>query len=340
MAYEEYTPKEISSLMGVIDTYMRWDQYQRKTERSYNHYHPSELGKCLRTQQYKHYVQKGYIKLEFEPFESQKLRLFDKGHNMHSRWTRYFDRIGNILLGKWRCNNKLCYLFGNDGKIKKNIFRKDVELIYKENKSREYGKNEPIFKPEKCICGNKSFRYEETDVVALDVNLKGRADIIIDCTNLDVDKFKDVNITFDKRFLPIGNKKIVIDFKTINSRGWVNQLKKSGAHKSYLIQLTIYTHVLGCEYGVLLYENKDNSETKYFEVPRNDKWWEIIKWQLTTMMDMASGSIHKLPPPRPKNTDCFECKCCDFRNICKKSSIWNKKNLNDIRRNFYKELLF
>ena len=85
MAYEEYTPKEISSLMGVIDTYLRWNQYQRKNERSYEHYHPSELGKCLRTQQYKHYVQKGYITLEFEPFDSKKLRLFDKGHNMHSR---------------------------------------------------------------------------------------------------------------------------------------------------------------------------------------------------------------------------------------------------------------
>ncbi len=45
MAYEEYTPKEISSLMGVIDTYMRWNQYQRKTERSYIHYKPSKFGK-------------------------------------------------------------------------------------------------------------------------------------------------------------------------------------------------------------------------------------------------------------------------------------------------------
>ncbi len=44
MAYEDYTPKEVSSLMGLIDTYMRWDQYQKKDERKYVHYHPSEWG--------------------------------------------------------------------------------------------------------------------------------------------------------------------------------------------------------------------------------------------------------------------------------------------------------
>ena len=42
MAYEEYTPKEISALIGLIDTYLRWNQYKQKDSRSYKHYHPSE----------------------------------------------------------------------------------------------------------------------------------------------------------------------------------------------------------------------------------------------------------------------------------------------------------
>ena len=335
---EGYTPKEVSSLMGLIDTYMRWNQYSQKDDRSYKHYHPSEWGYCLRLQQYKHYVEMGYISSEFEPFDSKLLRLFDKGHNMHNRWTNYFDRIGGILLGRWRCTNNMCYAFTDEGKQKK-LTTKELDELYKNPKSRMYGKDGPIFKPDKCVCGNKRFEYEETSVKCPELNIKGRADAVINCSNLNVDKFKDVSITFDKRYLPIGDKNVVIDFKTINDRNYTNQLERKGAHKSYRIQLTIYTHILDCEYGILLYENKNDSKTKYFTVPRNDKWWELIKKQASTMMDMASGSVHRLPPPRPLKRDCYECKGCNFRNLCKKSSIWDKKNLSSIRKNFYGELL-
>ena len=338
MAYEEYTPKEISALIGLIDTYLRWNQYKQKDSRSYKHYHPSEWGYCLRVQQYKHYIEKGYISSEYESLDSKTLRLFDKGHNMHSRWVKYFDRIGNILLGKWKCTNQLCYVFTDEGKQKK-LSVEELEDLYKSFKSRIYGEDTPIFRPEKCICGNTRFRYEEATVKDASLNMKGHADTIINCSNLNIDMFKDVDITFDKRFLPIGDKNVVIDFKTINDRNYVNQLERRKAHKGYKIQLTIYIHILGCEYGVLLYENKNNSETKYFVVPRNDKWWELIKKQATTMMDMASGSVHRLPPPRPLKMDCYECKKCDFRNLCKKSNIWDKKNLNSMRKDFYGELL-
>jgi len=98
MAYEDYTPKEVSSLIGVIDTYLRWNQYTQRNDRSYLHFHPSEWGKCLRSQQYKHYAQLGYIKKEFSNFDSKILRLFDKGHNMHNRWVSYFDNVGNVLM--------------------------------------------------------------------------------------------------------------------------------------------------------------------------------------------------------------------------------------------------
>ncbi len=334
----EYTPKEVSALLGLVDTYMRYSNYKKRNDRSYEYYHPSEIGKCLRKQQYKHYAQKGYIKVEFEPFESKILRLFDKGHNMHNRWTSYFDKMGNILLGKWRCLNPLCLMADDEGKYK-SIIKDSAEMIMEKNKTRIYGESGPVFRPAKCICGCKKFTYEEADVIDESLNLKGRSDMIINCDNLDVDKFKDVSITFDKRFLPINGKKMVGDFKTINDRQCTNRLMKKGAHREYLIQLTIYTHILDCDYGMLMYENKNNSEMYWYMVPRNDKWWEIIKYQLRTMIDMAEGSVHRLPPPRPSDKKDYECMNCEFKNICRKSSIWDKKNFNDIRRNFYKDLL-
>ena len=338
MAYDEYTPKEISSLMGLIDTYLRWDQYQTKDDRSYAHYHPSEWGKCLRSQQYKHYAHLGYIQKEFSNFDSKILRLFGKGHNMHNRWVSYFDKIGDILLGRWRCTNVMCSMFNEDG-AKMDVTDDEIKGMYAERKTRIYGNKGAMLRPKSCVCGCPNFEYEEAPVVDEQYNFRGHADIILDCTNLDVDRFKDVPITFDKKFLPTDGQKVVCDFKTINSRAWTNQLKNNGPHKSYLIQLTIYTHILDCDYGILMYENKDNSEIRFYTVPRNEKWWDTIKYQAKTMAEMATGDVHRLPPPRPMKLDCYECINCDFRNMCRESNIWKKSNLNESRRNFYKDLL-
>ena len=337
MSYEEYTPKEVSSMIGVIDTFRRWKHYQQRDDRSYASYHPSEWGKCLRSQQYKHYVHLGYIKSEFSSFDSKLLRLFDKGHNMHERWVNYFDQIGEILLGRWKCKNPLCYLFDENGN-QKHINKEELRSLYHSNKTRMYGNNKPIFKPKKCACGCTDFEYYETSVEAPELNMKGHADVVYNCEKLDPDKFKDVSVTFNKKYLPLGDKRVVGDFKTINSRQWTSKLKRYGPHKEYMIQLTIYAHILDCEYGILMYENKDNSEISWHMVPRNDKWWDIIKWQAMTMMDFAQNG-KKLPPPRPSSFDSYECLNCDFRKICRASGVWKKDNLNKMRKYFYKDLL-
>ena len=89
-----YTPKEVSSLMGLVDTYLRHKaEVVEAGNRSYDHYHPSEWGKCLRMQQYKHYAWKGLIDVQYPEPSSEKHRLFDKGHNMHNRWSNYFDAM-------------------------------------------------------------------------------------------------------------------------------------------------------------------------------------------------------------------------------------------------------
>lgn len=336
MAYEDYTPREVSSLMGLIDTYLRWNQYQVRNDRKYVHYHPSEWGKCLRMQQYKHYVELGYIQQEYSAFDSKLLRLFDKGHNMHNRWTNYFDDIGNVLMGRWRCKNILCSTFDSNG-VMNVLSQEKLVAIYKDGRRRVYGNKKPIFKPDKCVCGCTDFEYEESIVEDLSINIRGRADMILNCDNLDPNFFKEVPISFDKKFLPTGGKKVVGDFKTINSRSMTAQLEKKGPHKSYLVQLTIYTHILDCDYGILMYECKDNSEMRWYMVPRNDAWWETIKYQAKKMMEIAPSK--QLPPPRPMKPDCYECMNCPFKAMCKKSSVWEKENLNEARRKFYQDLL-
>ena len=231
-------------------------------------------------------------------------------------------------------------MFDDDGKL--NIQESSQDIIYKERKTRIYGKNEPIFRPKKCKCGCTDFEYLETAVIAPELNIKGHADLIFNCDNLMEERFKGVKISYNKDFLPTNGSRVVGDMKTIGSKAWANQLKRKGAHKDYLIQLTIYTHILGCDYGIIMYENKDNSELMWFHVPRNDRWWEIVQFQAKKMIEMAkpdnNGKV-KLPPPKYATKKAYACTYCEFKNLCHKSIVWDNPGLEQNRREFYKELL-
>ncbi len=333
-----YTPQEVSSMMNLIDTYIRWRTVDTRGDRSYDHYHPSEFGKCLRMQQYKHYAWKGLIDMKYADPESQKHRLFDKGHNMHARWSNYFDQIGGILLGRWKCKNKSCFLFDSKGELA-NLDQKECQKRIASGDSRVYeGKdNNPIFRPEKCICSCKDFEYLETHVRAPEINIKGNADIVLNCDSLTEERFKGVRISYNQKFLPINGSKIVIDMKSIGSNPWKNQILAKGPHKDYLIQLTIYVHILNCDFGIVAYENKDNSKMAWFQVPRNDTWWEIVQEQAKTMMEMSKD--RKLPPPKYESKKNFACSYCDFKSLCHKSKIWESPTVDKKRTEFYKSLL-
>ena len=292
---------------------------------------------CLREQQYKHYVQQGYLSVEPSEFDSKLLRLFDKGHNMHNRWSNYFKDIG-VLRGRWKCKNLLCRLFDDDGKeLDHNT--QSISITCKKNNSRIYGGDEQkgIFEPKVCVCGCEDFEYMETSVRDDKLNMSGHADVILDCSNLDVNKFKGVMSTFNSDFLPKDGETAVGDMKTIGQSGWDFQLQKKGPHKYYVIQLLIYMHILDCNYGLLMYENKNNSELRWYKIERNDKWWEIVKWQAKQMIEMAKDK--KLPPPRYNSKSNYSCKNCSFKTLCHKSGIWKDSNLNNKMKNFYRELL-
>lgn len=332
-----YTSEEATSVLGLIDTYMRWRNYESRGDRKYVYYHPSEFGKCLRYQQYKHYSELGYIKTVQGELGSKLLRLFDKGHNMHNRWTSYFEGMG-ILKGKWKCANKTCYAFDDKGLFISDI--NNIVDIINGYKSRVYGndKLQGIPKPSQCICGCTDFNYLESKVFSDEINMSGHADLILDFNNLDISRFKGVYNSFDNDICSKGIA--VVDMKTCNEWKY-KKITMSGASadKGYIIQLTIYTHLLDCDYGLLIYECKNNSELVIFKIERNDEIFNTVKWQAKKMIEMASGDSKRLPPPRPLSKTCYECKGCDFLKMCIASNIWKDPKLEIKRKNFYKNLL-
>lgn len=340
------SPPDVASVMGLLDTYIRWRQTQAPP-RGHLVYHPSAFGKCLRRMQYQRYQEMGIkdFEVENESHNSQLLRLFETGHHYQERWTRYFDDIG-ILRGIWSCSNMLCYLWDDEGNFKFDQEKAD-ELLAKKH-TRFHGKNElrGCMKPKACVCGSKRFDYHEVRVVLPELNFAGSADLLLDFTNFDPKgKFDGVNPAFKVEDLPKGC--VVADMKTINDRRFTQELLKSGPSVEYILQLTIYANVLDCEGGLLIYENKNSSETAAFKVHRAaDTIWPLIQTQARKMIKMAGGTtndkgepVFKLPPPRPFRKDDYECKKCEFRNTCHSSAIWQDPKLMEKRKKFYGTLL-
>lgn len=328
---EQALTKEVTAFHNLIDTYVRYKNHSTRDLRAYEYYHPSEWGKCLRKQQYKHYAWIGKIKFSHSEFPSRKIRLFDKGHNMHRRWSEYFDDMGNVLMGRWKCQNRLCLMFDDHGHYDPQ--RADCQELLDQNRTRVYGNDGPIFRPDRCMCGCKDFEYLETKVLDENIKIKGNADLVINCDNLDLDRFKLVQITCDKRFLPINGRKVVIDMKTASSSSWKNQIMRKGPHPEYIIQLTLYVFILQCDYGLIIYENKDESSLFIYKVERDEKLWEVLKFQATEMVHQRSRG--ELPPPKAKDKKDRMCYDCEFKKLCHKSAVWSDKNLDKWRKEFY-----
>jgi radical SAM protein with 4Fe4S-binding SPASM domain len=277
------------------------------------------------------YSELGYIDIPGSSNDSTLQRLFDKGHNMHDRWSRYAQDAG-ILRGYWQCKNPLCKMFKDDGLYDSSL---DKGSVLKE-KPRIYGKETLLgsFEPTECVCGCKSFDYAEVSVSDPELNMSGHCDMILDFSRLTDDSFNGVEKLFNVKDLPGGN--VVVDMKTCRDSVF-KKIGFSGPHEEYIIQLTIYINILGCDSGLLIYECKNSSNISAFKINKNENIFETIKGQAIILQDLAKEK--KLPPPRPATKADYECKNCKFRKICHSSKIWQSSDLNGYRKSFYKNLL-
>ncbi len=314
MNYDSWhaVPSDITAIMQFVDTFVQWERNSGE-QRTYLQYHPSAFGRCLRTMQYQRYVSMGFIPVVEEKVDSRMLRLWGKGHNMHSRWVSYFDNAG-VLRGNWQCANPFC------GKK------------FRQGEGETLG----IFRPKKCDeCNCKDFIYKELPVKSKELNMFGHADMVLDFSNFSENFFDGTPISFKFEDLP--KTPIVIDMKTAKNSSFLKVLK-NGPDMYYQIQLTIYINLLGCESGLLIYEDKDDSRTASYKIEKNtDTMFKTISVQAKLMNEMAKSKL--LPPPRPDKKDSYECRYCNFSTICKKSAIWKNSNLKEIREKFYGNLI-
>jgi hypothetical protein len=337
----EYIPQEISSLTGLVDSYVIWEN-ENQPPRGHERYHPSAFGKCLRLMQYQRYEERGWVKGEPETHEPFLCRVFGNGHSMHHRWSKYFEGLG-VLKGYWECRNPFCRNYDEEGTPYGVV---DIaKWNFKENRPRIYGKDQlqGCFKPEKCVCGFNKFNYHETDVVSEELNFYGHADGILDFSRFDPERFKIKKRLYDPEALP--KRPIVMDMKSINHFGF-QDLVKGEPHDYYRVQLMIYCNVLDCEYGALIYENKNNQRLAAYRIDASpDHLWPWVVKQAKLMQEAADAvdengePLMPLPPPRPGSPDEKDCTYCSYRKICHDSAIWSDPEFNQKRKEFYGDLL-
>ena len=77
----------------------------------------------------------------------------------------------------------------------------------------------------------------------------------------------------------------VLELKSINEKGF-NDLKSSPKH-DHFIQLQIYLNLLNKDYGIVLYENKNDQKLKAFKVERDVKVWNTLLERCQNIMNMT-----------------------------------------------------
>ena len=342
MAGYNDNPPEVQALSGVLNTFLRWKSLNGPP-RGHEQFHPSAFGGCLRRMQYQRYAERGEIKVQQEAHEAKTVRIFDTGHAMHARWSKYWEDLG-VLRGIWECINPCCRLWKDNGSPDPAMMAPNADApniltvneFAKNYPPRKYGLNDKLgdFKPEKCACGGTKFHYHELTVHDDALNFHGHVDQILDFSRFPGSKmFKQgnpVKVLFDDADLP--KKPILNDMKSVNSFGFKSKLEH-GAPFGYRVQVNIYIHILDLDYGLLYFENKDDSNTRVIHVERDAALWEKIKEQALMMQEMSVDLV--LPPPRPDSKESYDCRYCEYQSICHKSDVWKRQDLDNLRRKFY-----
>ncbi len=82
------------------------------------------------------------------------------------------------------------------------------------------------------------------------------------------------------------HKEALLELKTIKDEDF-KELKETPKHE-HLIQLQIYLNITNRDYGVVLYENKNDQNFKAFKVDRDEQVWQDILKRCEKIMNMTT----------------------------------------------------
>jgi CRISPR/Cas system-associated exonuclease Cas4 (RecB family) len=109
------------------------------------------------------------------------------------------------------------------------------------------------------------------------------------------------------------NDVLIVEFKSIKSKGYNDYLPKTKPKKEHEMQLQLYFFLTGIRKGLVFYENKDTQEEKYFIVEYNEEMVNSIISDIKYIIEcIDKGDL----PEREYQPVDIKCRYCDFRDIC------------------------
>ena len=124
-----------------------------------------------------------------------------------------------------------------------------------------------------------------------DIVIKGRADMIV------LDNY---------------DNKQLMEFKSINTRGFNELITNQAPKEEHLMQWTLYSHGLSLYDGVILYENKDDQRMKPFQVKYNSDLFNLIVAKFKMIDDCNKKGVLV---PKPMKVNCY---WCGAKRLCAK----------------------
>lgn len=118
---------------------------------------------------------------------------------------------------------------------------------------------------------------------------------------------------------------LIVEFKSAKDKSYEDYTPKTKPQKKHEMQLQLYFYLTGIRAGMVYYENKNTQDHKYYYVEYNQAMVdEIINDIKFVIEHIDKGTL----PEREFQPTSFECRYCDFRDIC--HPIMNPFNLDDI----------
>lgn len=118
---------------------------------------------------------------------------------------------------------------------------------------------------------------------------------------------------------------LIVEFKSSKEKAYENYIPKTKPKKEHEMQLQLYFLLTGIRAGMVYYENKNTQDQKYYYVEYNQAIIDGIVADIEFVIShIDAGTL----PPREFQPTSFECRYCDYRDIC--HPVINQFNLDDI----------
>jgi hypothetical protein len=91
----------------------------------------------------------------------------------------------------------------------------------------------------------------------------------------------------DYEIVDLEGKRFLIELKTINVRGWDEDIKEH-AKPEHDMQLQMYLNMMDVENGAVLYENKNTFDIRLYDVKRDPAIYEAMLERLQNIIEMPS----------------------------------------------------